>query len=167
MLESQRRYNKRLTAARKKRQIEGLCRHCDLQVCARSKVFCEKHLGQHSKGCIVRMANQSLVDHKYYLICRRPPVEISKVDFVSWYDAQPKVCCYCGVEESMLATQKDKKKRKLTIDRMDNDIAYKTGNLCLACFRCNHFKSDFFTFDQWKDIADRLIRPRLDEYHHL
>lgn len=33
--------------------------------------------------------------------------------------------CYCGVEESMLATQKDKKKRKLTIDRMDNDIAYR------------------------------------------
>lgn len=172
MQQSQIEYNKRLSVLRKEKRLNGECRLCDQPTSETSVVYCDFHLKQQNKKGIERIARWPVALQKYRVIQRQKKlrniiVAISLEEFVEWYETQPKVCCYCGIDETMLATQKDKKKRRLTIDRMKNEIGYELSNICLACFRCNHFKSDFFTHAQWKKIAEDLIQPRINEYHHI
>lgn len=74
-------------------------------------------------------------------------------------------CCYCGIPEELLVSHQDKKKRMLTIDRKDSNRGYCLDNICLACFRCNNSKSDFFTHKEWEIVANQFIKPRFGEYH--
>lgn len=95
---------------------------------------------------------------------RRRGLEVTLTEelFQNWYASQPKACCYCGVPECELASRKN---TGLTIDRKDNSIGYTLNNVCIACFRCNNMKSDFFTHEAWSRIAEEFIKPRLSEFH--
>jgi hypothetical protein len=81
---------------------------------------------------------------------------ISKEDFVSWYASQPDQCSYCGL------TRTEKKTLRVLnrsgrcyvswdIDRLQPGAMggkYEQGNLALACWCCNYWKSDRYTPDQ-------------------
>jgi len=144
------------------------CRDCG-QPCEGSR--CDLHRKLQADARKRLLAKLTAAERKYRQIRyngrRRKALTISKEEFINWFDSAPKVCCYCGIPEERLAGNPDKKKRKLTVDRKDSSGDYSLGNLCLACFRCNNSKSDFFTHEEWKQIAEKFVQPRLDEYHRL
>jgi len=91
------------------------------------------------------------------------PLKISKEDFVEWYNSTPKICAYCDIKEKHLSLIKDTvnaRTFKLNIDRVVNAEGYARGNLVLCCQRCNYIKSDFFSFDQMREIGQKYVKPR-------
>ncbi len=90
---------------------------------------------------------------------RIPKREISKEDFVQWYNSQDKKCLYCGISEKEIEGKKFKcwQINRLQVDRKDNNKKYKTGNLVLACPVCNWVKGDYFTYNEMLKIG-RVIR---------
>ena len=85
---------------------------------------------------------------------------ITKKEFIEWYEKQPKLCAYCDIPEEKLSLLKDStnKSKKLNIDRIDNDKGYEIGNMVLSCTRCNYIKSDFFTFDEMREIGQKHVK---------
>ena len=92
---------------------------------------------------------------------------ISKESFVDWYISEPKVCYYCGIPESYMTKYPrffvGSVVRRLSIDRLDNEKPYQTGNIVLACRRCNGVKSDFFSPQEMRMIAQEYITPKWKE----
>ena len=93
---------------------------------------------------------------------RNIEISITKDEFIDWWDKQEQICVYCSVPVSRLAYTDISRKlsQRLSIDRKDNDIGYCSGNLVLACLRCNFIKSNLFTFDEMKEIGDKYIKPK-------
>jgi 5-methylcytosine-specific restriction endonuclease McrA len=89
------------------------------------------------------------------------PLGFSLEGFVAWYEAQPRVCCYCGIEEELLPLWVGKRWKKLTVDRVQPSEGYVPGNVALACMRCNRAKGDLLTGDQMREIAVRFLRPKV------
>jgi hypothetical protein len=148
------------------RRENGLCRACGEKLAITSKVFCQRHLQQHRISCS-RNQQSKFSRLKSQAKVRNIPMFFNECYFDKWLNDQPDVCHYCGVHVKELKDSKDKKKRNLTIDRKDNSVGYSLENICLACFRCNNMKSDFFGYDEWVKIAAQYIKPRLAEYHHF
>ena len=62
-----------------------------------------------------------------------------------------KKCLYCGITEQEILERAKKynlRTKKLTIDRKDNKLGYKKGNLAFACDNCNMIKSNLFTSEE-------------------
>lgn len=95
-------------------------------------------------------------DKRHHL--RKRPKEIR-----DWYDSSEKVCFYCGIKESeLLSLLKGRFARnKMTVDRKDSTMSYQLDNVVLACWRCNTLKSDFFTAEEFLEIANKYIKPKL------
>ena len=92
-------------------------------------------------------------------------VSISKERFINWYKRQERKCFYCLIPEESLSEYQEfglsiKKNPRLTIDRVDSCKPYTSGNLVLACLRCNITKNNFFTMEEMKEIAFKYITPR-------
>jgi len=47
--------------------------------------------------------------------------------------------------------------RAYQLDRKDNSIGYKKDNLVVACWRCNKFKSDEFTYEEFLKLSSILM----------
>jgi len=87
---------------------------------------------------------------------------MTKDEFINWYENEPKNCVYCDVPEWVLPSLGDsnnQKRTKLNIDRVINEVGYQIDNLVLSCTRCNYIKSDFFTFDEMREIAQKYVKP--------
>lgn len=150
------------------RKENGICRNCDNPISESSTVLCDCHLEENRKRAKTYRHERA----KHYILKNRSrekglPFDISVDSFNEWLHNQARECHYCGAKEEQLIHWKDIKKRKLTIDRKDNSRGYDLDNMCLACFRCNSLKGDFFTCEQWKSICQKFIKPRLDEYHGI
>lgn len=103
-------------------------------------------------------------------------VEIPREDFIAWYESEAKSCCYCGIPESEIAkvptfrvtsrtrSEKPRACERLTIDRIDNRLSYKQGNLALSCYRCNRTKSDFFSHAEML-IVGKLIKTKWESWY--
>ena len=74
-------------------------------------------------------------------------------EFEIWFLSQPLLCHYCGVKLVKETSLKGQSPFDLTVDRRDNNIGYKIGNLVLACKRCNLVKNDVFTEQEMMEIA--------------
>ena len=156
---------------RDKHKKAGLCRDCSNPLCSESTVFC-MHCRDKNR------ARSKVIKKKYYgdPVKRRfmsiksrskqygLEFDLSKSSFTEWYNLQKKQCHYCGVSAEELK-KTGRKKNMLTIDRKNNAIGYRLDNICLACFRCNNMKSNFFTEAEWGEICEKYVKPRLDEYH--
>ena len=84
-------------------------------------------------------------------------LQITRLEFIEWFNSVPKVCDYCGIPEDASVMRH---KQKLHTDRINNEIGYKIGNIALACRACNLSKNDLFTGQEWKEIAEKYIRPK-------
>jgi len=82
--------------------------------------------------------------------------EISKEDFIKWYNSQDKKCVYCGIlgEEIRGEIFRCWETKRLQIDRKDSDKPYKEGNLVLACPICNFIKGSYFTYNEMLKIGE-------------
>jgi 5-methylcytosine-specific restriction endonuclease McrA len=90
--------------------------------------------------------------------------KIDQKDFLEWYNKQEKKCTYCEIPEILI---KDNKKflmaatlGRLTIDRKNPLLDYDLENIVFCCMRCNHIKSDFFSFEEMKVLAKKFIKPK-------
>lgn len=80
---------------------------------------------------------------------RRGIVVVFTIDeFEKWWNKQPQICFYCKRTFELIKSLNDsvnKRAKRLTIDRIDNQRAYSFKNIRLACYRCNQIKGDYFT----------------------
>jgi len=84
-------------------------------------------------------------------------VEISRDDFVEWYNKQEQRCYYCQRTLQEYLESGDSLNRnfkKLSIDRLDNNKGYKLGNIVISCMRCNFIKGDYFTEKEMLKIGE-------------
>jgi hypothetical protein len=93
-------------------------------------------------------------------------VTISREDFLTWLGTQKRVCHYCGTKECDVGRVNEafgirRVSRRLEVDRRDNERAYEQGNLVLACHVCNVHKRDFFTEQEFLEIANEFVKPRM------
>lgn len=88
---------------------------------------------------------------------------ITKIDFIAWYNKKEKKCYYC--KRTLLEIKEDKRelnkfKNRLTIDRKNNKIGYTLDNMVLACHRCNAIKGYYFT-EQEMLILSKIINKQI------
>lgn len=102
-------------------------------------------------------------NHNGYRSGSKRKMNISRKEFIEWYDNQPRVCHYCGLREEALHSDGDMyndKINRLTVDCMDNNLGYVKDNLILCCGRCNSIKSDFLSYDEMKYIGRYMVAKR-------
>lgn len=94
---------------------------------------------------------------------RYKPVTITQDEFVEWYNSQPRVCAYCGISEENIYLMNDKygcRYGRLTVDCKDNFVGYVSGNIVLACDKCNSVKNNVLTFDEMRYVGENFIKPK-------
>jgi hypothetical protein len=82
---------------------------------------------------------------------------ISREEFINWYNSQEQKCHYCGrtIEEiKQDIKEKNTYRIRFSIDRKDNNRGYTLDNIVLCCFRCNMTKSNYFTEQEMLKIAE-------------
>jgi len=86
-------------------------------------------------------------------------INISRDEFINWFEKQQKVCYYCS---TILVTGKGVRKiNSLTIERLDNSKGYCIDNIVLACTRCNKIKNNDLTESDMLEIGEIIKRRRL------
>ena len=83
----------------------------------------------------------------------------SKEEFVKWIETSSKTCHYCGRTEIDFLKSNDAlvhKYKRMTIDRVDNEIGYYPSNMKYCCFRCNAIKSSYFNEKEMKMIGQMI-----------
>lgn len=92
-----------------------------------------------------------------------PPV-ITREEFERWFIANKNLpCTYCDVVDLSLEESRQLcggYPRSMTIDRKDSSLPYMIGNMVMACWTCNRLKSDIFTFDEFREIAQKYLKPK-------
>lgn len=134
-----------------KGQRDGLSLWCKSCVRIQGKKFRDTPAGKYSQ-----LKGRFNFYHKKNL-------DISKEDFVEWYENAPKVCVYCDIKEEDLSVWTDNFNShtlKMTVDCADNIRGYTKGNLVFACERCNATKGNLLSFDEMRDVAQRYIKPK-------
>ena len=94
------------------------------------------------------------------------PFEITRDEFIEWYDGASKTCVYCDLPESDLPNIDDSynnKSLRMSIDAIDNDEGYVVGNIAICCHRCNSLKSDILTFDEMREFGQKYIKPKWEK----
>lgn len=82
-------------------------------------------------------------------------------EFATWFQAQPRNCSYCGIDEASLAAlgirnQTGAAVERLGVDRLVGDDGYVVGNMALACFVCNRTKSNWYTPDEMGILGEGI-----------
>ena len=91
-------------------------------------------------------------------------VEITKDEFVAWYENEPKICHYCGILESDLHEFGDafnNKNRRLEIDRKDNNKGYTKSNCHIILWSINCLKGEM-TMEEFKKFI-KSMKEGMDE----
>ena len=105
----------------------------------------------------------------YQILCgnanffQKCTVEMTRSEFIDWYNAESKICAYCDMPETLINKTGDvwnNRMERLEVDRIDNNIGYTLDNMVLACPRCNMIKSDYFTYEEMREIAQKYVKPK-------
>lgn len=89
---------------------------------------------------------------------------ISKTEFIRWYNEQDRICLYCKRPEAKTLKDMGSRANRLTIDRKNNDKGYELNNIVLACYRCNTEKGNFWTYEEMLlkgKISEKLYNERI------
>ena len=130
---------------------DGLDHQCRTCANARSKTF-----RQSPSGIYTSIKGRFNFYH-------RKPFNISREQFIAWYNSQERVCVYCDIPEEhthLLDHSYGQKSSRLTVDCKDNALGHVGGNLALACYKCNYIKLDVFSFDEMREIAQKYLKPK-------
>jgi len=157
--------------------IRSECKRCTIN---RVRKYAEKHKDEkkeymqryakiNSESLAKSKRNYKLSGHGLWVGFSKETkklINISEEDFLKWYESSPKVCFYCesSLEESiqLLKYLDIKIKRyRFDVDKKVPSLGYSKGNLVLACTTCNFAKKDFFTVNDFKEIAIRYIKPKV------
>ena len=107
---------------------------------------------------------KSRIKHaKKYRVREVKPFNVTRKEFIEWYENTPKQCVYCDLpEEEMWAMQEDfdRRVKRLELDCANNKLGYEIGNIMLACHRCNFIKNNILTYEEMREFAQKYIKPR-------
>ncbi len=130
----------------------------------------EHQLNSHCRECKAEAHstwNRS-AEGIWRILRSRRKVLINKKLFVDWYTKQEKKCVYCDITEKdwvdFYGSDHIKSAKRLTIDRIDNNIGYILENIALSCYRCNFVKNEIFTPEEMLKIAQEYIKPKWKQY---
>ncbi len=99
---------------------------------------------------------------------KRSLKQIEIVVFQNWYDSKNGCCEYCGLksEESLIlfykypvSTRGGRRGKRLELDRINPAIknyGEDINNLALSCYWCNNAKTNYFTYEEFKVIGDKI-----------
>jgi hypothetical protein len=92
------------------------------------------------------------------------------IEYSNWYREQTKLCCYCGNTNDTIKKYLFKNGEKITIqqnrlhiERIDSSRGYVFKNMALACYICNTHKSDIISNEDFKEIAEKFIIPKIQK----
>lgn len=132
------------------------CKQC---VCDSSKRYRETPNGIYSS-----IKGRCKYNNSHPAYNRHPKnFDISKDEFIDWYNNEQKVCHYCDIPEELLHLIDDpqlNKTHRLSIDCVENDGGYVEGNLVLACNRCNFLKGEYFSYQEYMKLAQEFVKPK-------
>ena len=90
------------------------------------------------------------------------------LEYKNWYNDQIKLCYFCGLNNETIKKYLEKIDEKITvqqnrlqIERIDSSKGYLINNLTLACSICNTHKSDIVSAEDFKEIAQKYIVPKI------
>lgn len=100
---------------------------------------------------------------------------VSFQKFLEYYNGLERVCFYCSITEAEIKQLSERRKiytkrsknrgKSLELERIEPNESYDNlENLRLACFWCNNAKSDEFTAEEFRPIANKIgdaLRARL------
>ena len=91
-------------------------------------------------------------------------------EYRDWYREKTKLCCYCGNTNDIIVKYLYKigekvtvQQNRLQIERIDSSKGYIFNNMTLACSICNTHKSDIISHDDFKEIAQKYIAPKINQ----
>lgn len=88
-------------------------------------------------------------------------VAMTRSDFYEWFKGTEKKCSYCDLTDLTLdSVHIGGTLKNFTVDRINNDLPYQLGNICFACWRCNRAKSNLFSASDFREIAQKYIKPK-------
>jgi len=116
-----------------------------------------------------KMRQPGISDEVYKLYKSKPGLKNIDISiFQQWFDAKNGCCDYCGLtsEESLIlfnrypqSTRGGRRGKRLELDRINPAIrnyGSNINNLALACYWCNNAKTNYFTYDEFKIIGEKL-----------
>ena len=89
-------------------------------------------------------------------------------NFKNWYESQNGCCSYCGLTSADSAklfhkypdtTRGGRRGRRLELDRKNPSITNygeDINNLALACYWCNNAKTNYFSYEEFKQIGESI-----------
>ena len=87
--------------------------------------------------------------------CRNIKFNITREDFINWFEKQKLVCCYCNKDLRYISDIKNKL-NSLSIDRIDNELGYEITNICICCNACNLIKGNRFSYKEMRRIGELI-----------
>ena len=121
-------------------------------------------MGRKKRDCNVTMSEE--VRRLYYSKTGLKQIDIHI--FQEWYESKMGCCDYCGLtsNESLIlfynypnSTRGGRRGKRLELDRIDptiKDYGQDIRNLALACYWCNNAKTNYFTFEEFKRIGEKI-----------
>jgi len=93
-------------------------------------------------------------------------IKITRKEFIAWYKNQEKRCYYCEIPQDILISIPlfNRTKKRLEIERKNNNLSYQMDNLILSCPRCNSIKSDILFSREMKEIGEKYLKPKWEKY---
>ena len=90
------------------------------------------------------------------------------LEYREWYKNHIKICYFCGNNNDTIRDYLKKigekvgiQQNRLHIERLDSIKGYLLDNLTLACSICNTHKSDIVSAEDFKEIAQKYIAPKI------
>lgn len=87
---------------------------------------------------------------------------MTREEFKDWFLTTPDKCFYCDLTDLSLDMKLPAGIHPyfFTIDRKVPILHYTLPNMVKSCWRCNNLKRDFFTVDEWREIAQKYVKPK-------
>lgn len=150
-----------------KSQKRGFDRQCKL--CSKARQNREWSKFGSEPGRMYNRLLQLTEGTRSYKNHSRHQRNISKKDFINWYENQDKKCHYCSLNLEEFNEIKNhynkqiQRTKRFGIDRKNNELPYQVDNIVLCCVICNGLKGYFFDYQTFKELSREYIKPKLSK----
>ena len=131
--------------AKSKRGKGGLRSYCK----ACENKYMKNYYNRKPQGRFRRLKENALKDDV--------PIEMTRDEFVDWFNRQPIKCFYCHTPLEFVFGR-HWQWNGLTLDRLNPNDGYNLHNIVLCCRQCNIIKGHWFTDKQMLEIATKYLR---------
>lgn len=96
---------------------------------------------------------------------RRINVELSRNEFVCWYNSTEHKCIYCGITQGLIKKLNwnpsfKNQSKTMSIDRVDNNKNYSINNIVMSCLSCNVIKGTKLSFNEMVEIGEKYLKNK-------